>query len=174
MTIETYRWQCACCGREMTGLPLDLGYRSPAGWDELDEAIKLRSLLTDDFCLIRHDNGATDRYIRCILPLPVSALGSEFRFGVWMSVSEESWKVYQLGFETDEYSREGCFGYLANELQGFEGSYLLHANVWFQKGHQRPRVVLHDADHPLVYAQQTGLEIAQIESWASMMHREVE
>lgn len=168
---ETYRWTCACCGEEMVGLPMAMGFAGPDNWIGLTEEVRRDAFIDSDFCLVPREGGTLERYIRCVLPLPLAGAEDAFHLVVWMSVSEASWHVYRKGYETGAYDTEGCFGFLGNEVSGFPGSYMLYADVWFEPDSMRPYVELHKAEHPLVAAQQDGLQMAQIESWASMMHR---
>jgi hypothetical protein len=170
MSAEAYHWRCACCGEEFTGLPMDIALGLPVDWDALDQETRAASQLDEDFCQVRNSDGEMDRFIRCLLPLPVPGISSEFRFGVWMSVSERSWAIYRMGFDDGVYSEEGCFGYLMNEVPDYQGSFLLHADVFFQPGKLRPKVVLQEAKHPLVAAQRHGIDLAQIQRWAAKMH----
>ena len=171
MSAEAYRWRCSCCGEELTGLPMSLAFGAPADWDALDEAMHRASFIDTDFCLLDYGDGRVDRFLLGILPLPVPDLDSDFHFAVWISVSEKSWNVYREGFEGRGYAEEGCFGYLMNEIPDFPGSFLLHVDVLFNDGGFRPTIELHSADHPLVAAQQHGVDIAQIERWTALTHR---
>lgn len=143
----------------------------PVDWDALDRETRAASQLDDDFCEVRYSSGEVDRFIRCLLPLPVRRISSEFRFGVWMSVSERSWDVYRIGFDSGVYGEAACFGYLMHEIPDFEGSFLLHADVFFQPGKLRPNVFLQEGKHPLIAAQRQGIDVAQIERWAALVHR---
>jgi len=171
MSAEAYRWRCSCCGEEFTGLPLDLAFGPPVDWASLSEEVRQVSRSNDDFCEVHYSPDRIDRFIRCILPLPVPRIASEFRFGVWMSVSERSWDIYWAGFDTEDYSEDGCFGYLMHEIPEYLGSHLLHADVWFRNNGQRPRVELQNADHPLVRAQRDGIDVTQIERWVAISHQ---
>jgi hypothetical protein len=149
---------------------MDLAFGPPVDWDALDDAMRLASLLDDDFCLLDYGDGRIDRFIRGILPLPVTGLGDAFHFAVWVSVSEKSWNVYREGFEGRGYAEPGCFGYLMNEIPDYPGSFLLHVDVLFNDDGWRPTVELHEVAHPLVAAQHDGVAIAQIERWAALTH----
>jgi hypothetical protein len=171
VSAEAYRWRCSCCGGVFTGLPLDIAFDPPVDWDSLDEEDRQTALVNDDFCAVRFPDGQVDRFIRCILQLPVPRLPATFRFGVWVSVSEQSWQVYRDGFDSGEYSQPGCFGYLMNAIPEFEAAAMLHANVRFEPGNARPTVELQEAAHPLARAQREGVGIEQVERWVAMTHR---
>lgn len=149
---------------------MDLSFRPPVEWAWLDDNVKQASWANEDFCEIRFSADEVDRFIRGILPLPVPRLDSEFRFGVWVSVSDQSWDIYKAGFYSGDYAQDGCFGYLADKIPEYQGSSGLHANVWFGDGKQRPTVELQDADHPLVQAQRAGIDVMQIERWVAATH----
>jgi hypothetical protein len=165
MTADSYRWTCPCCGKEKVGLPMDLAYNAPGPWDGLTHEEREASRLDKDFCRIVYPDGQRDHFIRAMMLLPVPALDEDFGFGVWVSVSENSWNAYEEGFDSGEYAIKGCFGYLMHHIPGYEGSYLLHCDVKFQPGNQRPTIHLHEVDHPLVEAQLHGVDVAQVEAW---------
>jgi hypothetical protein len=153
---------------------MDIALALSFDWDDLDAETRAASHLDEDFCELRYSNGEVGRLIRCVLPLPVPGIAGEFRFGVWMSVSEKSWDIYRAGFESGVYGAEGCFGYLMHEVPDYAGSYHLHANVFFQPDKLRPTVLLQDAEHPLVAAQRHGIVVEQIERWAALSHRSMQ
>jgi hypothetical protein len=150
-----------------------LAFACPAGWEELDEATLKGSFLDSDFCVIARPNGGVERYICGLLCFHVPKIDAEFRFVVWLSVSEPSWHAYRAGFGGGHYPAPGCFAYLMNEIPDFEGSFGLTANVWFQPDGLRPIVELHDGDHALPVAQAQGIDISQVERWAATIHRGV-
>jgi hypothetical protein len=170
VSAEAYRWQCSCCGEEFTGLPMALVFEAPVDWEALDEATRAASQLDSDFCEVRYSNGEVDRFIRCQLPLPVPRISDEFCFGVWMSVSERSWDIYEAGFDSGSYSENGCFGYLMHDIPEYAGSLLLHADIIFKPDGLRPHVFLHETDHPLFAAQRDGIDVTQIQRWAATTH----
>lgn len=152
----------------MVGLPLDIGYQWPEAYDP---GSSQKAELTDDFCRIEHEDGDIDRAIRCVLNIRVPDIDEYFAFGVWMSVSEKSWDIYSAGFKSGTYEVTGCFGYLFNSLPFPQSTLLLHGNVTFGEGNQRPVVWLHDADHPLVHSQRNGVSIAMVEEWVASVTR---
>lgn len=150
---------------------MDIAFDAPVDPDTFDDVARSTFRKNDDFCVVSYATRETDRFIRCLLPLPVPQLADEFCFGVWMSVSEKSWNVYRDGYDSGQYEEELCFGYLMHEIPEYPGSLLLHANVVFQPGNQRPNVYLHDAEHPLVAAQCDGVDVTQVERWVALTHR---
>jgi hypothetical protein len=173
MGLQDHVWRCSCCGEERRGIPEALAFKAPANWLHLKKHEQLISKLSDDFCKIRRFGEATERYIRCVLPMQILGAGSgskNFQFGVWMSVSEQSWEIYKRGHRNDRYETDGCFGYLANGVPEFTATYSLHADVEFESNGQRPTVWLHNADHPFVHAQHNGIEMRVLEKIFSLTH----
>jgi|GEM_PF-6489401 len=148
-----------------------MAFDAPVNQDALDVVARSTFRRNDDFCEVRYASGEHGRFIRCLLPLPLPQLADEFCFGVWMSVSEKSWNIYRDGFDSGEYEDELCFGYLMHDIPDFPSSLHMHADVVFQPGKMRPRVFLHEVDHPLVVAQRDGVDVTQIERWVALAHR---
>ena len=170
MSAEVYRWRCNCCGEDYEGLPTDLAFDPPFTWESFREAGGKDTHIDDDFCALFYENGSVDRFIRCIMTFHVHELGNDFRLGVWVSVSENSWNVYAKGFNTGVYGVHGCFGYLMHEIPEFPGSALLHLDVHFRDGQLRPEVFLQDSDHPLVAVQREGVSVTQVQRWVATTH----
>jgi len=150
---------------------MSMGFDPPLVWARLDDATRAASWADTDFCEINYGNGNTERFIHRVLPLRVADLDEEFTFAVWCSVSEKSWEVYKAGYGGGEYSEQGCFGFLVDRIPDLETTENLPANLWYQPDGLRPVVMLHEGEHPLIRAQEQGIGMAQVERWASMMHR---
>lgn len=150
---------------------MDLAFGEPVDWDALDEETLRRSFVDSDFCEIRLPGGEVHRYIRAILPLPVPDLLDEFRFNIWVSVSERSWAIYRKGFDTGVYDTAGCFAFLMHEIPDYPGSWAHHADVYFRPDRLRPTVTLHDSGHPLAVAQKDGISAEQVARWAALSHQ---
>lgn len=150
---------------------MDLAFDAPVDWQTLDEQTTGQSHLSDDFCEVRYSGGEVDRFIRCLLPIPVRDAPDGFRFGVWMSVSERSWNVYSRGFGSGKYAERGCFGYLMHDLPGFRDTLLMPSDVIFQAENRRPLVFVHGLDSELFRAQRDGVDLAKVEEFAAAMHQ---
>lgn len=165
MSLENYRWTCSCCGKEMVGLPMDVAFKAPSGWDTLSDEDRKASMLGDDFCRMVYADGRIDHFIRGLMLLPVNDLEEDFGFGVWVSVSEKSWNIYDEGFDSGDYAFEQCFGYLMHDIPGFPNSFLMHCNVKMRPGNLRPLIELQDTEHPLGNAQCRGVDVGYVERW---------
>ncbi|MDJ0612986.1 MAG: DUF2199 domain-containing protein [Rhizobiaceae bacterium] len=144
-------------------LPRDIAMRVPDNWLSMKWYQRPLSMKGSEFCRIHNQSSEAERYIRCVLALPLKGTDEEFRFGVWMSVSKESWNIYRRGYRSEQYEKHSCFGMLGNHLPNFGATFGMHADIEFQAEGQRPLVFLHEADHPLFYAQRDGLEIANVQ-----------
>ena len=85
-----YRWNCACCDKEFDSLPLDWGFAAPDHWVGLSDEEKTRlGRLTSDTCTIKHEEGR-HIFIRGCLEIPIIGCDERLVWGVWVSVSEQS------------------------------------------------------------------------------------
>ena len=126
-----------------------IGFLAPFYYDVLEDEDKATMAeLTDDFCVIRHPD-QTDRFIRAVLHIPIKGTGETFDYGLWVSVSEKSFKAYKKSYDKDGKSQI-YFGRISNEIADYETSTLgLHADINTRNGGIRPEIVLHNSDHPL-------------------------
>ena len=169
--FSDYKWKCPCCGEEQTGLMTDFAFRVPENWLAIGWLQKLISSKNSDFCKIRSFSRPIERYIRCLLPVPIQDHEETFHFGVWMSISEDSWGVYRNGFRTEQYTERGCFGYLMHNLPDFKNSMAMHCDIEFFNHGSRPLVWLHEVDHPLYEAQREGISVDYIKRLMAKFHR---
>lgn len=156
---SNYQWNCECCGILQTGLPMAFAYKEPHNWLSLSEDVKNQSALDEDFCTILHEDGQVERYIRCVMPFDVLQTDEQFGFGVWMSVSAKSMKIYESGFKTGKYEEPDCFGFMMHSLPGYPDTWALEASIVFGDGKLRPLVYLNKNEHPLYHDQQRGLTL---------------
>lgn len=154
------RWRCSVCGEEHEGLPLDWAHDKPAYWEgRRDE----HDFLGDDLCSWTDDDGARHYFIRGLLPVPVPELEDELRYGVWSSLSEQSFKrVLELWNDPARTEEPPYFGWLSNSMPGYPETLNLKLDVLTETLELRPRFVLHDADHPLVREQQEGISVDRV------------
>src|SRR5258708_7318597 len=84
-----YAWTCTCCGKSFDTLPMDYAFRGPDNWFALPEAERAtRVKLSSDVCIIDD----AEFYVRGCIEIPVTDRADVFVFGVWVSVSKESFR----------------------------------------------------------------------------------
>jgi len=168
--FTSYKWTCSCCSDEHIGLPMAYAFVRPDNWNGISDLQRQKGHLDSDFCYFTGDDNHKQFYIRCVLPFPIKDYDAEFEFGVWMSVSEKSFKIYSAGYESEQYEVDGCFGYLMHNIPEFGDTWGLNSSIEFEQNGQRPLVYLHESDHPLVHVQQEGLDLDYIKRLVSQSH----
>lgn len=163
---KTFRYTCACCGKEFTGAP-SFGSDIPPFVHRVPEEEREHRIIRDsDFCLIRarmNEESDDDIFaIRVNLEIPIHGSDEPFSWGVWVSQSEQSFFRYLETYEEDQRN-EVSFGWLPVTMtyyrdfdsEEFSGSLACDVH-WGPKG-WRPTVTLHECDHPLYLDQANGI-----------------
>ncbi len=159
------RWQrfndadrvCPCCGKTFGGV-FDIGFDHPLTWpheNRADSGLDVIEVgddkLSADLCRV-----GEDRFIRCVVLLPIRGSDESFAFGAWGSVHPDSFARYVEAWNADNWSDfEGCFAWLANDLPGFESEEPIACNLSVGDGSHRPS--LQAQDGPLKEAQENGI-----------------
>jgi hypothetical protein len=153
-------WTCGSCGELHSGLPA-LAFEHPLAWEELSSTEREASVLEPDWCEIRSDAGDFF-YVRGTFEIPIRDWDEALEFGVWSSLSAAHFQrfldLYDDPARVEEPPYSSWFG---NQLPGFPDTLNLMAWVEIHSADLRPRVVLHEQDHPLVAAARDGIELAQ-------------
>ena len=162
-----FAFTCACCGERHEGSP-SFGVPAPLAYEQLtvDERAA-RAKLTDDLCMIRHDDGHRDFFARVCLEIPIHGVDEPFVWGVWVSLGEASFKRYTDTWgehdETDAY-----FGWFSSRLPHYPDTLNLKAKVHPRNGGVRPWLELEATDHPLAVHAREGLTVAQAQHIAEV------
>jgi len=153
---EPIKYTCSCCGKEHEEWP-SLTYTSPTNYNALSEEEKLSiGELDSDFCTIRYSD-QTDRFIRCTLTQKVIDHCQDLDYGLWVSLSEKSFQDYSDNFDNDNHE-EKYFGWLCNDLPGYDFAESIPTTVFTRTGNQRPEIVPHiNFDHPFVKDYYNGI-----------------
>jgi hypothetical protein len=165
MTATAY--VCARCGEVHEALPFAYGAAAPAYWTEETAALE-GSVLGEEQCII----GPDGFFVRGRIVLPVLDADDDFEWGVWVSLSEESFERTGELWETPGREAEPpYFGWLSTELAPAYPSTLpdLAADLITRPVGERPVVVLHDADHLLVREQQRGITVTRVQEIAETL-----
>lgn len=142
-------YTCSQCGKTHEEWPA-LAFGSPDHYHQLSEEDKERmAIIDDDFCVITHPD-QTDRFIRCTLTQRVNDHCENLAYGLWVSLSEKSFMDYSDNFGNAQHEAV-YFGWLCNEVPGYEEWESIPTTVYTRTGNQRPEIVPHeDFGHPFV------------------------
>jgi hypothetical protein len=148
---------CSQCGAAHENLPV-WACRAPDLWAAASEKERDEDFrLSGDFCSFRDEH----YFVRCVLQIPVVDSDTEvFEFGVWSTLSAESFRRYFDTFDDTDQSKLGAmFGWFANRLDGYPDTLSLACDVLPQDNGQRPLIRFHDTDHPLAVQQREGVTL---------------
>ncbi|MCA5005239.1 DUF2199 domain-containing protein [Sphingobacterium bovistauri] len=153
--MKTYT--CTKCGKIHEDLP-SIGFSEPFYYQILNEEDKENgALINEDLCRIEHED-QTDYFIYAVLQIPIQNHDETLDYGVWVSVSEKSFKDYFLQIENDEPEENTYFGMISNWIGDYETDTKgLHMDVETQLGKIRPLLTPHESMHPLVLDWKNGI-----------------
>lgn len=160
MSLETFRYVCRTCGETHEGLP-DLVFDAPFYYSTVPEAERAqRCFLTTDLCSIDD----SDFFIRGVLEMPIQGATGTFAWGVWSSVSEKNFRLYQRFREGGDHSSHGPFpGWLSSRIPDYPDTLKLLVRAHLQEAGARPRIQLAPADHPLAFEQREGIRMEKLQ-----------
>ena len=150
-----FAFTCSCCGQIHEGSP-SFGYKTPMPFDHLSDHDKQSiAQINDDLCKIEHPEG-TDYFARVVLELPIHETEEPFLWGVWVSLSKESFDKYTSTWGEHDES-DSYFGWFCNRLPYYPDTINLKTNVRPRNGGARPYLELQPSDHPLAAHYHHGL-----------------
>jgi hypothetical protein len=160
---STIKYVCSSCGKEHEEWPA-LTFTSPDNYEYLSEEDKQNIAELDaDFCIIRHAD-QIDRFIRVTLTQKLIDHCEDLEYGLWVSVSEKSFQDYYENFHNENHVTK-YFGWLCNEIPGYEFNESMPTTVFTRTGDQRPEIVPHqDFNHPFVHDYYNGITKDEAES----------
>lgn len=143
------KYTCSCCGQDHYEWPA-LTFKSPDNYNTLPQKDKNKiAVIDNDFCVITHSD-QTDRFIRCTLIQKVIGHCQDLEYGLWVSVSEESFNNYSDNYKNENHVAT-YFGWLSNDISEYEFKESIPTTIFTQTGNRRPEIVPHkDFDHPFV------------------------
>jgi len=150
------KYKCIYCGQEHDEWPA-LTFYTPTPYNELTEVEKETfGQTSDDFCVIQYPD-QTDRFIRCTLTQKVIDHCEILEYGIWVSVSENSYQDYYDNFESDSHVTQ-YFGWLCSKIPEYDDTLSIPTTVKTKAGNSRPEVFPHeDFDHPFVKDYYNGI-----------------
>lgn len=129
-----------------------------------------RCKLTSDTCSIDD----THFFVRGCLDVPVHGAQEAFSWGVWVSLSDTSFRTFEDYYDRSQRSHIGpFFGWLSVELKPLYPSTLsLKTSVRLRDDGLRPLIELEPTDHPLAIEQRAGITVDRLaEIYAHHVHQ---
>lgn len=164
----TFTFPCSACGGTHTGLP-SFGAEAPWLYEQIapDER-EARCSIDSDGCII--DN--LHHFVRATLDIPVHGQQEPFTWGVWVSLSEDSFNTWDLHFNETRRAHVGpFFGWFSNRLPGYPETLNLKTRVHLRDDGMRPLIELEPTDHPLAVEQRAGISLGRMaQLHALLMH----
>lgn len=138
-----HAWTCRCCGKQFNTILLDMAFKAPDHWFQKREEERERiGKLGDDICIIEQDI-----FIRGVIEIPIIGVDDHFRWGTWVSVSEESFKrVIELWRAPVVEGESPKFGWLCSKLSLYPDTLHLKTNLHLRG--KRPLIELEPIDPP--------------------------
>jgi hypothetical protein len=127
-----------------------------------------RTHLSSDICVIDEKWF----FVRGCLEIPVHEHAEPLSWGVWCSLSQETFVRYGEIFDkVDRDSGESFFGWLCSAVPGYLDTQLLKTMVRVRPWPTRPFVELEPTDHQLAIEQREGITVARAREIAErIMH----
>ncbi len=150
---------CHTCGEVHEGLPLSFGCDAPVHYYGIPEHEReQRTLLSSDQCVIDDEH----YFVRGCLDVPIHDSTEVFRWGVWVSLSEQSFhRMSELWDTPGRESEPPFFGWLCTRLPGYPDTTTLKTHVHTQTLGERPFIELEHTEHPLAVEQRSGISLAR-------------
>lgn len=163
-----FEFKCISCGETHEGMP-SLVAPAPASYFSIPaDDRELRCVLGSDDCII--DNKWF--FVKGLIEIPVIGEEELFSWGVWVSLSENSYSQWREVFDIDRRSHVGpFFGWLNSVLSPYPSTLNMKTQVHLRDLGIRPYVELDTSDHPLAAEQRQGITVDRVaELYALAVH----
>lgn len=163
-----FEFLCSSCGELHRGMP-SFGADAPLSYYVVPQDERAtRCLLSADACVIDGES----YFVRGCIEVPVEGEKEPFSWGVWVSLSEGSYKQWLESHPWDRRSHLGpSFGWLDAYVKPYPETMNLKTRVHLRDGGIRPFIELEPTDHPLAVEQRQGISVARVaDLYAMMMH----
>lgn len=127
--------------------------------------------MDSDTCVVDQEHF----FVRGCLDIPVHGESDAFSWGVWVSLSRDSFAQFKACYDTPSRSHIGpFFGWLSAELPLYPSTENLKTLAHLRDDGIRPYIELEPTDHPLAVEQRNGISVDRVaEIYAFFMHPNV-
>lgn len=158
-------YTCTQCGQQHGELPA-IGFDAPHYYYTLNDEGRKKHVqkLTSDLCILAYTN-QTDYFIRTVLRQKIHGHDQELQYGVWVSVSERSFKDYTDNFAAEAHTGK-YMGYLSTWIPGYETTTVgIVMRVQATGNSNRPTIIPQQGqDHPFVNDYYNGITMEEAEA----------
>ncbi len=166
--LLVFRFKCSTCDEVHEGIPT-------FGWDYPIHYLQIPEAERDDRCHLGSDDCVIDDqwfFVRGCIEIPVHGYADPFIWGVWVSLSEESFNEWSEVFEVPNRSNCGpYFGWLSSHLALYPDTINLKTYVHLRDNGIRPWLELEPTEHPLAVEQREGMSPDRVaEIYEQMLH----
>ncbi|MGB0580301.1 MAG: DUF2199 domain-containing protein [Limisphaerales bacterium] len=149
--------ECMDCHDADEQLPKCFGPKAPDAYAGIPETERAdRGVLDGELCII---DGNTF-FVRGCLDLPIQGTDETFRWLVWASLSQESFRrCVELWELEGRESEPPYFGWLNTSLSMYEDTLNLKLSVQTRPVGERPEFTVEPTDHPLAVDQHRGIDL---------------
>ncbi len=163
-----FSFKCSSCGKVHEGSP-SFGFDAPDPYLEQSETIQNKGELSSDLCQYEDEDGM-HYFARVIIEIPIIGVTEPFMWGVWVSLSKESYDHYVETYDNPERDKI-YFGWFCNYLPYYENTHALATDVQPEEKGQRPTLKLHETNHELYDDFTNGISIEKAQKIAeTCMH----
>ena len=161
--------RCKTCGKEIDEIPAFATDRPAQYWDVPEEKRENDIFLTSDSCVIAN----RFFFVRGCIEIPVLDTDDHLEWGVWVSLKEENFFVWQDNYEVAKRSHLGpFFGWLCTALPGYPSTLNMKTMVHLRDDGIRPYIELEPSDHPLAREQHDGISWDRLQEVIHMLVHE--
>ncbi|MBM4068236.1 MAG: DUF2199 domain-containing protein [Planctomycetes bacterium] len=154
---------CRTCGQRHDTGEISFGADAPAQWMLISDEEREKSELGGDQCVIEAD-GQRHYFVRACLEVPIQGAQQAFTWGVWVSLSEKSFREMSDHWKDPSRTSLGpYFGWLCTRLPEYPDTVFLKTMVHQRPVGLRPLVELDETDHPLSIDQRRDIEPARMQ-----------
>lgn len=148
--MDNLKYTCECCGKTHESWPA-IAFQFPDNYYELSEIEKTTICEVDsDFCIITRPE-QTDRFIRCTYTQKVNEHCEDLEYGMWVSLSETSFRNYEEIYGDKDSEQREYFGWLCTYIPDYEFSESIPTTVRTRKNGERPEIIPHETfEHDFV------------------------
>ena len=154
-------FRCHTCGQWHDELSLDVGFDEPLYIAELSADERAAQVTSAGDFLVWNGDQGTHYFVRGVIEVPIRDSAEVFCFGVWTTLSAESYETARAAYDANE-SAGPFFGWLSNRLTPVYADTLgLKTDVNVRPDH-KPCVVLHCSPHPMHVEQRDGITMDRV------------